>query len=273
MSRPWMPLYISDFLADTGHLTAPEVGAYMLLIMHYWQKGGLPDDERLIARIARLSAAEWQESRDVLAMLFKDGWRHKRIDAELAKAEEIINKRKAAGSLRGSKSSANADHVRSADAASADTRAGTPFTSNLQKEEPTGSSKKRACRLPDNFVPDLAVATAEGLTEADAQREAAKFADYFRGAPGQKGVKADWPATWRNWCRKAADDRRGQPPRSTAPPRGREDPFKALAEIRDARDEHSLRNANRQDAQRLPAVDGERQGPVVDLQRGAGGYS
>jgi hypothetical protein len=32
----------------------------------------------------------------------------------------------------------------------------------------------------------------------------ANFIDYWRAAPGAKGVKADWPATRRNWCRREA---------------------------------------------------------------------
>lgn len=28
------------------------------------------------------------------------------------------------------------------------------------------------------------------------------FRDYWKAQPGQKGVKADWEATWRNWCRR-----------------------------------------------------------------------
>lgn len=30
-----------------------------------------------------------------------------------------------------------------------------------------------------------------------------EFLDYWHGVPGQKGVKADWAATWRNWCRRS----------------------------------------------------------------------
>lgn len=36
--------------------------------------------------------------------------------------------------------------------------------------------------------------------------ETARFVDYWRAQPGQRGVKTDWPATWRNWMRKAQDD-------------------------------------------------------------------
>jgi hypothetical protein len=33
---------------------------------------------------------------------------------------------------------------------------------------------------------------------------AAEFLDYWIAQPGQRGVKTDWPATWRNWVRRQA---------------------------------------------------------------------
>jgi len=99
-NRARMPLHVGDYLADTGHVTATEHGAYLLLIMHYWQNGCLPENERIIARIAKLSPEQWEESRDMLAMLFGPGWTHKRIDAELSKADEIIEKRRSAAEAR-----------------------------------------------------------------------------------------------------------------------------------------------------------------------------
>jgi len=127
-NRAWMPLHLDDYLADTGHLSTIEHGAYFLLIMHYWRNGGLPSDERMISRIARLTADQWAESRDMLAALFRDGWRHKRIDEELAKADEIIEKRRAAANGRHSKSKtyANAMHM---DSKCSDTGA-LPLTKN-----------------------------------------------------------------------------------------------------------------------------------------------
>lgn len=117
-NRAWMPLHIADYLADTGHLTATEHGAYLLLIMHYWQNGSLPENERVIARIAKLTTDQWEESRDILAMLFGPDWTHKRIDAELSKADDIIEKRRAAAEARFAKgkkqtSDAHALHVQS----------------------------------------------------------------------------------------------------------------------------------------------------------------
>lgn len=128
-NRAWMPLHIGDYLKDTGHLTATEHGAYLLLIMHYWEHGRLPADERLIARIAKLDSSQWTESRDILAMLFGEGWSHKRIDLELAKAEEIIEKRRNAANERHgrTKADASAVHMQSK---SSDTGA-LPRTNNL----------------------------------------------------------------------------------------------------------------------------------------------
>lgn len=195
-----MPLHIADYLADTGHLTASEHGAYLLLIMHYWQNGHLPENERLIARIAKMDAVQWGESREILMMLFGDGWRHKRIDAELAKADGIIGKRKAAADARHAKSKADASavHVQNK---STDTGA-LPLTKIPdEKEEPNGSSKKRGSRIPDDFVPDLAWAEGEGLSASQAKIEAAKFRDYWTAKSGAAATKLDWPATWRLWVR------------------------------------------------------------------------
>lgn len=88
MSSPWMPFYVADYLADTRRLSMAEHGAYCLLIMEYWRNGGLPDDERKLARIVGATAEEWADVRDNVAELFQDGWRHKRIDAELAKSRD-----------------------------------------------------------------------------------------------------------------------------------------------------------------------------------------
>lgn len=40
--------------------------------------------------------------------------------------------------------------------------------------------------------------------------ETAKFVDYWRGRSGKDATKTDWPATWRNWMRKAHEDIRRQ---------------------------------------------------------------
>lgn len=101
MSRPWMPLYVADYLADTGHLSTFEHGAYMLLIMHYWSKGSLPDDNKRLASIARASLEQWSDIRATLAEFFGDGWKHERIDDELEKSAKAYERRATAGKAGG----------------------------------------------------------------------------------------------------------------------------------------------------------------------------
>lgn len=81
----------------------------------------------------------------------------------------------------------------------------------LPPETPTVSTPrggdKRGSRLPENWIPDFEAALAVGLGREDAQVEGDQFRDYWRAVPGAKGRKLDWPATWRRWCRTAAENR------------------------------------------------------------------
>jgi len=89
----------------------------------------------------------------------------------------------------------------------------TPTPTPIEKKEPKGSSKK-GTRLPDDWaLPDdwWQFAMTEGMDDQSIRREADKFRDYWLAQPGQKGIKLDWQATWRNWIRRRVDDR----PRNT----------------------------------------------------------
>ena len=98
MSSPlWMPLYVRDYLADTAELSTLEHGAYLLLIMNYWQKGGLPTDDAKLAQITRLSLKRWLRIKPTIGKLFSSKMEHKRIDKELASAAAISLKRQRAG--------------------------------------------------------------------------------------------------------------------------------------------------------------------------------
>lgn len=112
----WMPLYVSDYLSDTSHLSTEEHGAYLLLLMHAWVNGGeLPIDDNRLRRIARMDEKPWKASRDEIKSFFyeHDGvLRHARVDRELQRAQQHVNQRSAAGKASAAKRKAERDTQR-----------------------------------------------------------------------------------------------------------------------------------------------------------------
>ncbi len=70
--------------------------------------------------------------------------------------------------------------------------------------------RKRGTRLNENRVPDneLIAQMRDECPGVDLRAEHRVFVDYWIAQPGQKGVKTDWAATWRNWIRRKAGDTR-----------------------------------------------------------------
>ena len=159
MSKPWMPLYVADYLSDTGHLTTAQHGAYLLLIMHYWKRGGLPTDDTQLAQIARMTVREWGKAKATIAAFFGENWTHERINKELAHAEEISSKRSAAGKQKGSNSS----------------------SSDEQKHTQSPSQSPREEKKDIRAV-------------ASATRPADRFDDFWKAYPRRDGANPKTPA-------------------------------------------------------------------------------
>lgn len=100
-----MPLYVADFLTDTTHLNTLQTGAYLLVLMGAWVRGGkLPNDDVQLARIARCEPAEWVSIRPVLEPFFevtKGYWIQHRLLKEKEKALNRCATRQAIGKLGG----------------------------------------------------------------------------------------------------------------------------------------------------------------------------
>ena len=70
------------------------------------------------------------------------------------------------------------------------------------------SPMTRGTRLPQSFSVTEEHRTFAREIGVDADREFATFQDYWIAQPGQKGVKADWNATFRNWLRRSTETNR-----------------------------------------------------------------
>lgn len=226
-----MPLYIGDYVADTMHLNAQEHGAYLLLLMHYWRNGPLPTDDRTLSAMARVEIKEWIKRTGPVVLgfftIFEGRHHQKRMDEELAKAEQISGKRRDAGIAGASARHGKPDgkdmandkqmppHARRAPAGYSHSHLHKESQSSDAAEPPRldlgEAPARRGSRLPKDWKPcpegdqhcrDYGLIPALVL---------AAFTDFWKAQPGAKGVKLDWEATWRNWCR---NDRNARPPRT-----------------------------------------------------------
>jgi uncharacterized protein YdaU (DUF1376 family) len=192
--RPFMQLYVSDFVGDTLQLSTEQIGAYMLILMAMWNAGGsLPDDDAKLARVARLSLKKWRAiSADLLTFFEREAGEigHKRLTKELHKAQIKSEARAAAGARGGlatalktkGHGAANASTLprhspdsrnqsEKADAFSRE-KAEPLFTAGKNKTAPVFSGKKTGWQRPRTHT-DAANAIIEEIRSHDRSRTAA----------------------------------------------------------------------------------------------------
>lgn len=92
---PALPLWTDAYLADTTHLTTEQHGAYCLLLFKMWRQPecDLPDDHKLLARLAGIQSAKWPGVWSVLKDFFLIGDNGRWTQKRLTKEREYVNKR------------------------------------------------------------------------------------------------------------------------------------------------------------------------------------
>jgi uncharacterized protein YdaU (DUF1376 family) len=111
-SKPYIKLFVSDFLGDTSHLSCDEIGAYFLLLSQCWTKGFISSEDERLARLTRLTMDKWLSMKPVIMEFFKpcdDGYYNARATKELNEIFEKSTKAKHSAEVRwGKKDDANA---------------------------------------------------------------------------------------------------------------------------------------------------------------------
>jgi uncharacterized protein YdaU (DUF1376 family) len=151
----WLPLYIADYTADTAHLNTEQHGAYLLLLMAAWMRGGrLPVDEEQLAAITRLPWRAWRKHRSVLLSFFnidRDELVQLRLLQEYEHAVAVQAKRREIGAQGGNASAAQraskrlingqpiAQPIGQPDANQMGKQNSTPPQENLKEATPVGA--------------------------------------------------------------------------------------------------------------------------------------
>jgi uncharacterized protein YdaU (DUF1376 family) len=206
MSQPWMPLYIADYMADTGHLGAAESGAYLHLIMHYWRQGSIPSDDRLLARIAKMTDREWSKAKIVILAFFGPDMKHARIEKELEKAAQKSEARALAGSRGGNAKALNNKKSSVANATILPEQKATDALASSSQPQEIDKSISRAPRKEKRVKTEIA--SDAQPTDADARLAAERIPPdrfkpewrKFRGYHIANGIKrVNWHQAWDNW--------------------------------------------------------------------------
>lgn len=213
---PALPIWTDAFIADTLHLTAEETGAYFMLLLCAWRSPdcALPNDDTDLCRFARSTPRRWTKIRDRVMRFWtlEDGhWKQKRLSKVRVDVTRNVDQKRHAGKLGGEAKALKYKEASVAAATKPPKRLSANQNQNqnqIEKDKPKKVYPKRGVRLPDDFSPkDKDIATLKAKREVTDQQiadENEKFRDYWIAQPGQKGVKLDWHATWRNWMRNAS---------------------------------------------------------------------
>jgi uncharacterized protein YdaU (DUF1376 family) len=188
--------HIGDYISHTRHLSLMEDLAYRRLLDFYFLHEQ-PIKHRDVAR--QIGMREHEE--DVMTVLneffisTEDGFVNPRADKEIQQYKEFSEAGKRGAAKRWSKPP-NGEAISPPNATPIATNNHKPITNNHKKEQ-RGSRLANDLFFPKEWCDFL----VEQRPELNAQKTFDQFKDYWISQAGQKGVKLDWFATWRNWVR------------------------------------------------------------------------
>lgn len=110
--KQWFPFDVGLYLKNTGRLTTQQHGAYLLLMLSYWEEGAIPDNAATLQHICRCNADAMHDVLHVLEkhFLLVDGeWVHETMDALKIDQHSKYLKRKEAAQKRWSNADAKED--------------------------------------------------------------------------------------------------------------------------------------------------------------------
>lgn len=226
MSRVGLDWYKREpvaYLGDVQGLTSKEHAVYSIIIdLLYTHGGSIRNDPKWISGwISDMGISSVRKSiaslgaNDRITLEVTEG----EISQKRAKTEaktkqnqrETAQKNGSKGGIKSSENRRNASENNDIPVAngSSEIQAEKRREEKIEKRITKVIPKNKGTRLSDEwFLPkDYGTwAIEQGLTEAQIRFEAERFHDHWLGASGQRGVKLDWKAVWRNWIRKFIAD-------------------------------------------------------------------
>ena len=207
---------IADYRKDTGHLSTLEHGIYrQLLDWYYLEEVPIPKETQTVIRRLRLgSDSDIQSLQNVLNDFFilqDDGYHQLRCDDQIEKYHDKAEVNKVNGKLGGRPKKTQS--VILAKPTQSETKGDETLTINHKprtiNQEPVIDAAPKGSAKAKRLSGDWVLPKEWGLWTVDNMKwdaatvrfEADKFKDFWMAKAGRDAAKADWYATWRNWCR------------------------------------------------------------------------
>ncbi len=155
-SAPAMPVFPDAYLADTTHLSTEEHGAYLLLLMAMWRRGGsVPNDDADLARIVGLDRSRWRKTKKrLLPLLIVEGsfLSQKRLQKEWQYAKEKRDKNAANGRTGGRPKSNINNRLDKANGSVSHNPNESPHTHTHTHEKTSVFSERASAQKPRGWV-------------------------------------------------------------------------------------------------------------------------
>lgn len=151
---PYFPFYVNDFISDpyVELMSTTAVGAYILLLCRSWHldpPASLPDDDRQLARWARLTADEWTEVRPEVLLAFTLGSDSRLHQKRLRQEYERFIARSRSASKNGKKGGRTSDGKAVAKRQLCDSKArASDSDSDSESSSPDGKKKTTRKHTP-----------------------------------------------------------------------------------------------------------------------------
>jgi len=171
--NPWFRFYADDFFAGTADMSQAEVGAYIRLLCHQWNRGSIPVQPDKLQRLA--GGIVTNEVMQKFKIVENDCRKNQRMEVERGKQDAFIAKQRGNG-------------VKSGEARR---RLVEPrFNSGSTKNEPRFNS---GCDLvPTKHEPPITITIGKDICSSAMSDEFDKFWNSYPRRVGKKTAKASW---------------------------------------------------------------------------------
>lgn len=195
--------HIGDFIKATARLSDAQAMGYLrLLWMYYDSEKPLKPDAKVLAFQIGATVEDTELLLESFFVLCENGWHQTRCDKEIQEYREFLNKKSNAGKASAERRKNNrltgVEQVLNSSATDVQlTTNHKPLTTNQDKKTQRGTRLSKDLIFPSEWL----VFCKQERPELQPVQTFEKFKDYWISQAGQKGVKLDWFATWRNWVR------------------------------------------------------------------------